>query len=47
MILEYVAALHGVQKQLNSELQELPDYYVMLKHFKRKNGPGLFYGQKK
>ena len=45
LVLERVAAMAIGTLQLNSNVAPIPDY-IRDKHYKRKHGPGAYYGQK-
>ncbi|MCA9731139.1 L-ribulose-5-phosphate 4-epimerase [candidate division KSB1 bacterium] len=45
LVLERVAEMAYVSRQLNQKMHPLPDY-ILRKHYNRKHGPNAYYGQK-
>lgn len=45
LVLERVAEMAYVARQLNPDIKPLPDY-ILKKHYNRKHGPNAYYGQK-
>lgn len=45
LVLERVAEMAFAAKQLNPQIESLPEY-ILKKHYNRKHGPNAYYGQK-